>query len=189
MPALDYNLFSIKLSLFLITFSLYFTVNAFFFDDDTMHKIYENKGENTFLFQIVHIMYTLLICSSINASLKILSLSEKNILEIKKRKTLKDAFVKSKDIQQLFKIKYIFFFVFSFLLLFFCWYFISCFCIVYNNTQIILIEDTLISFAISLTYPFGTTLIPGFFRIYSLRAKNRDKTCLYKISQILAYFF
>ena len=189
LPALDYNLFSIKLSLFLITFSLYFTVNAFFFDDDTMHKIYENKGENTFLFQIVHIMYALLICSSINTTLKLLSLSEKNILEIKKRKTLKDAFVKSKDIQQLFKIKYIFFFVFSFLLLFFCWYFISCFCIVYNNTQIILIEDTLISFAISLTYPFGTTLIPGFFRIYSLRAKNRDKTCLYKISQILAYFF
>ena len=43
-PTNDYNLFSLKISLFLISFSLYFTINAFFFSDDTMHKIHESNG-------------------------------------------------------------------------------------------------------------------------------------------------
>ena len=68
----------------------------------------------------------------------------------------------------------------------FFWYFIVCFCAVYKNTQMILIKDTLISFAISMAYPFGLNLLPGMFRIPSLRAKKKDKKCLYKTSSIIA---
>ena len=35
----DYNLFLLKLSLFLISFSFFFCMNALFFNDDSMHKI------------------------------------------------------------------------------------------------------------------------------------------------------
>ena len=70
----------------------------------------------------------------------------------------------------------------------FFWYFISCFCAVYTNTQIILIEDTLISFCTSMLYPFAINLLPGFFRIAALRAKNRDKKCIYNISLLIALF-
>ena len=38
LPSNDYNLISLKISLFLVSFSLYLTINAFFFNDDTMHK-------------------------------------------------------------------------------------------------------------------------------------------------------
>ncbi len=41
-PANDYNLSSIKISLFLHTFSLSFTICGFFMNDETMHKIYED---------------------------------------------------------------------------------------------------------------------------------------------------
>ena len=68
----------------------------------------------------------------------------------------------------------------------FFWYFISCFCAVYKNTQMILIEDTLVSFALSMIYPFGLNLLPGMFRIPALRAVKKDKKCFYKISMILA---
>ena len=68
----------------------------------------------------------------------------------------------------------------------FFWYFISCFCAVYSNTQLILISDTLISFGISMLYPFGLNLFPGMFRISALQAKNKDKICLYKFSELLA---
>ena len=37
-PIDDYNLVSLKISLFLLSFSLYMTVNAFFFTDNTMHQ-------------------------------------------------------------------------------------------------------------------------------------------------------
>ena len=68
----------------------------------------------------------------------------------------------------------------------FFWYFISCFCAVYINTQIILIEDSIISFGLSMAYPFALNFIPGIFRIPALRAKNKDKECLYKISAVIA---
>ena len=68
----------------------------------------------------------------------------------------------------------------------FFWYFISCFCAVYNNTQIILFKDTLISFALSMLYPFGLNLLPGIFRIPALRSKKKDKKCLYSFSGLLA---
>ena len=50
----------------------------------------------------------------------------------------------------------------------------------------ILIKDTLISITLSLLYPFGLNLIPGIFRIYALRAKNKDKKCIYQTSQLIA---
>ena len=68
----------------------------------------------------------------------------------------------------------------------FFWYFISCFCAVYKNTQIILIKDTLVSFALSMVYPFGLNLLPGMFRLPALRSKNKNKKCLYKISGLVA---
>ena len=40
----DYNLKIIKIDLLLFNFSLEFTINALFFNDDTMHYIYEKKG-------------------------------------------------------------------------------------------------------------------------------------------------
>ena len=67
----------------------------------------------------------------------------------------------------------------------FFWYFISCFCAAYKNTQIILIEDTLISFITSMIYPLGLKLLPGMVRIPALKAPNKDKKYNYKISRIL----
>ena len=93
---------------------------------------------------------------------------------------------KAKKIENCLKIKFIIFFILSFVFMVFFWYFISCFCAVYVNTQIILIKDTIISFSLSMVYPFGLNLLPGFFRIPSLRAKNKNKECLYKTSTIIA---
>ena len=47
------------------------------------------------------------------------------------------------------------------------------------------IKDTLMSLLISLLYPFGECLLPGIFRIPSLRAPKQDKKCLYGLSQFL----
>ena len=153
-PADDYNLTVIKISVLILAFSLYFTINGFFFSDETMNKINEDKGSFNILFQIPQILYSTLICALINLILKRLSLSEKQILIIKKEKDYKEAKKKSKKIKSCLKAKLIIFFVFSFLLMLFFWYFISCFCSVYINTQIILLKDTLISFGLSMIYPF-----------------------------------
>ena len=187
LPSNDYNLFTIKISLFLLSFSLYFTINGFFFSDDTMHKIHEDKGAFNIMYQIPQILYSSVISAIINMILKMLSLSEQNILIIKQEKNINLAIKKSKKIERYIIIKFIIFFFLSTILLLFFWYFISCFCAVYTNTQIILIKDTLVSFGLSMLYPFGLNLLPGMFRIPALRAKNKDKACLYKASGLIAY--
>ena len=182
----DYNLVSVKICLFLLTFSLYFTINGFFFSDNTMHKIYVDRGEYNIIFQIPQMLYSTAISIFINMLLKQLSLSEKNILVIKQENNIRRIAELSKKIRKWLIFKFIIFFILNFLLLFFFWYFISCFCAVYTNTQTILLKDTLISFTLSMLYPFGKNIIPGLFRIPALRAKNKDKQILYKISHILS---
>ena len=178
----DYNLITIKTVLFLISFSLYFTLNGFFFNDSTMHKLYQNNGSYDLFTQLPIIMYSTLVTTVINIILKYLSLSENSMLELKHEVQFKTAKKKSKKIWSFIKMKIIIFFILSIILMAFFWYFISCFCAVYKNTQIILISDTLLSFGLSMLYPFGLYLLPGIIRIPVLRSRSKDKECLYKAS-------
>ena len=185
-PSNDYNLPVIKILTLLFAFALYFTINGFFFSDATMNKINEDKGAFDILFQIPQILYSTLICAVINLIIKKLSLTEKQILSIKREKTYKDAETKSRQIKSCLKAKLIIFLIISLLLMLFFWYYISCFCAVYKNTQVILIKDTLISFGLSMLYPFGLNLLPGMFRIPALRAVNKNLKYLYQLSGFVA---
>ena len=183
----DYNLFTIKLTLFIFSFSLYFTVNALFFDDNTMNKIYQNQGHLKIYFYTLHIIYSTLISSFITLILKTLALSSKNMLKIKNIQGKKAALKESVKLIKLLNIKFNVFYIISFLLLIFFWYFISAFCAVYNKTQKILFQNTFSSFVLSLIYPFGLYLIPGLFRIPALKAKSKNKKFMYILSRLLSY--
>ena len=69
----DYNSRIIKIDLFFIDFVLDLTVNALFFDDDTMHKIYEDKGKFDLLYQLPKILYTSIIITILDTLLKYLT--------------------------------------------------------------------------------------------------------------------
>ena len=185
-PSNDYNLTQIKICLLILSFSLYFTINGFFFTDETMNKIYVDNGYYDILYQLPQVLYSTLISAIINTIFKRLSLSENLLLSIKQENDIKIAKERAVNIRKNLKIRILFFFIISFLFNIFFWYFISCFCAVYKNTQIILIKDTLLSFAISMIYPFVLYLIPGIFRIPALRATKKDKKCLYNLGNLIA---
>ena len=170
--------------LLLFSFSLYLTINGFFFSDETMHKIHEDNGAFNLLLQIPQILYSTIISAMINIILKMLSLSENNIITLKQAVDYKNMENLRKKIKKCLMIKFIIFFFLNFIFLLFFWYFVSCFCAVYKNTQIILIKDTMISFSLSMAYPFGLNLLPGFFRMPAIKAKN--KKCIYQFSQLVA---
>ena len=151
-----------------------------------MHKVYEDKGKFDLFYHVPQILYSTLISALINIILKMLSLSEKDIISIKEQNDIVKAREKARKIELYIKIKFILFLILAMLFMIFFWYFISCFCAVYKNTQKILIKDTLISFGLSMIYPFGLNLLPGFFRIPALRAAKKDKETLFKFSLILA---
>ena len=177
----DYNSKIIKIILFLFSFALYFTTNALFINDTIIHKIYEDHGRYNFIYQMPNIIYSSIITSFFNTIIKYLSLTESNIIEIKKEKiNIKE---KSFKILKFLIIKFIIFFILIFLFLMLFWFYLTCFCGVYKNTQIHLIKDTLISFGFSLLYPFILNLLPCIFRIPSLNSKNKEN--IFKISKIL----
>ena len=182
-PTNDYNSMIIKICLFLFSFVLYYTVNALFFNDSTMHKIYEDKGAFNIFYNIPQILYSTIISSVINMIVKNLSLSEKNVLALKNEKTNENIDKKLPKVLKCLVIKFVLFFIICILFLLLFWYYLSCFCAVYKNTQYYLIKDTLISFCLSLLYPFGLNLIPGMIRIPSLKTNNKE--CMYKISKII----
>ncbi len=184
-PNNDYNIMIIKVCLFFFSFGLYFTVNALFYTDATMNKIYEEEGEYDFIYQIPKILSSNLICTVVNLIVKSLSLSEKDILKIKLFKKGENFDLKVEKIRKCLLIKFILFYCVSFIFLFIFWFYVSCFCAVYQNTQLYLLKDTSISFALSLLYPFGYYLVPGIFRIPALRSKKKNKNCLYKLSLLV----
>ena len=148
-----------------------------------MHKIYVDSGKFNLIYQLPQIVYSYLISSGINFIIEYLSLSKNTIILIKSKINI-NLNIKRKIISNL-KIKFCFFFIITFiLLLIFCFY-ISCFCCIYQNTQIHLIKDSLISLGLSFIYPFLICLIPGVFRIPALSSLKENKSCLYKFSQFL----
>ena len=120
--------------------------------------------------------------------LKHLSLSQMTIIGIKKEKLIQRVLKMGEDSKKCLKIKLYFFFFVSLVFLLCFWYYITAFGAVYPNTQLHLIKDTLVSFGISMIYPFIVNLLPGVLRITALRAINKDKECLFRASKLIANF-
>jgi hypothetical protein len=146
-----------------------------------MHKIYESNGTLNLYYVLPQIIYSAIISSIIVSIIKKLSLTQDNILSIKHEKNKRKIKGKIIGIIKCLIIKYNCFFVLGILFLILFWYYVSCFCAMYKKTQIYLIKNALISYLISLIVPLFYYLIPGIFRISSLKKPGE---CLYKLSQI-----
>ena len=181
----DYNSKIIKIDLLFISYTINYTVNALFFNDNTIHKIYEDEGSFNFIYQLPQIIYSSLISMFLNILLQLLALSEKNIVKFKKKKLKENLDKRMTNLKKILKIKFLLYFIVSspFLLIF--WYYLSIFGAIYRNTQYHLKKDTLIGFGTSLLSPFGKYLLPGLFRIPSLSHTKGKRKNLYKISQLL----
>ena len=84
--------------------------------------------------------------------------------------------------------KFVLYFIVSSLFLLAFWYYVSMFCVIYRNTQMLLLKDTLMSFGISLIIPFLIYLLPGVFRIPSLSNIKKKRKYLYNFSKFLQSF-
>ena len=184
----DYNSSIIKIDLFFVGFTIEYTINALFFNDDTMHKIYEDKGKFDLKTQIPIAVYSTILSMILNSPLNFLALSNNAIINFKENKNKIDIMKKAKSLKNILFIKFILYFFISSLLLLSFWYYISLFCIIYKNTQIHLLKDTLMSFGLSLIIPFLIYLLPGAFRIPALSNFHKKREYLYNFSKLLQSF-
>ena len=183
-PNKDYNSYIIKICLFFLIFSLIFFINTLFFNDSAIHQIYIDKGIFNFSYFSPQIVYSIIICSIIYAILRKVYLTQKDILEIKYENNKDLLNARILNIIKRLNIKFICFFIINTLFLVLSWFYLSSFCVVYVNSQIYLLKVLLISFIITIIYPFFIYLIPGMFRILSLRKPEKR---FYNISKFIQY--
>ena len=153
-----------------------------------MHKIYEEKGSFDFIYNIPQIFLSSLISGFIDGLIQTFALTDSNLISFKHNTNRKNILIKKKETLKTIKIKIALFFIITLPLLVAFWFYLACFCAVYKITQLHLIKDTVISFGTSMITPFGIYILPGIFRICALKAKKKDKECMFKFSKILQWF-
>ena len=162
-------------------------MSILFYNYKTLHKIYKENGKFNFIYQLPQIIYSAIITGVISTIVNRLGLIENNILMIKN--SLIDEMEKEKQKQlNMILCKLLSFFIVTYILLFFFWIYSASFCLVYENTQIHLIKEAVISFSTSFMTPFVIYLFPGFFRIKSLKNEKDQKKYMYNFSKFLQFF-
>ena len=175
----DHNLIYIKISRFFFMVSTSMLMNVIFFFDSSMHKIYIDYGKYNIIAQMPQILYSSLIALIIELLIGILSSTDKDYLKIKKFGENSEDKI-NKALKKT-KIKLVIYFVITFILFLFYWYFITSFCAVYNITQIIFIKDFITSFCLGLLYPFPIQLCFTLIRKISIKKNTKFRKLLYKL--------
>ena len=174
----DGNLRVVKIGLFILFISFYFAYTALFFNDKIMRNIYTYKGNTDAALHVPNVVFSSFFCLVSNLLIKFVSLSEHDLLEIKKNPKKKDAMAKK------IKIKTIILFSVSFVLIGLFWYYVSAFCAIFKNSQGHYFTNVLVAFIVCNLWPCVTTLIAPAMRKYAFK---NDSSCMYKASQIVAY--
>ena len=182
-PVKDYNVKIIKMCIFLFSFVINYAINGLFFSLPIIHKIYLDGGSYNLSYLFPIIFYSFIISYIINIIIMYVILSERNLVYLKRQKTIKEANQKAKIIKRCLIIKNISYFILSVAFIAFFWYYLSSFGAVYQNSQFHLIKNAFISFTLNLIFPFIINIIPAFFRKLALTNKNRE--CIYNFSIIL----
>ena len=185
----DYNLFYVKIERFLTLLCIHMTMNGLFFVHESMHRKYVNGEEMTFVQKIPQLLFTLIVSHLIEVLLCYLGMTDVHVYKIKGLPKYEKNGEKIIDIIDAMKRRLVGFFVVTFILFLFNWYFISAFCAVYQNTQKIFLRDSAISFATSMIDPFiiyGATTLLRYISL--IRCCKKKLGCVYKLSDIIPIF-
>ena len=185
----DYNIFYIKIERFFISVCTDMSMKGLFFINESMHRKYAENEDFTFIQKLPQLLFTLIVSHAIEVLLCFFSMTDTAFYEIKSLPKTKENQEKIVNIIKCVKNKLIGFYIFTILLFLFYWYFISAFCAVYQNTQIIFLRDSAISFLISCIDPFIIYAFTCLLRMISLSALCKKKLgCVYKLSDIIPIF-
>ena len=147
------------------------------------HEIYNVGGKYDIIYFIPKITISFFAGYYITTILKLIFLSEGNIIQVRQEILPNSASNVSDKVRKNLVIKYTLFFILSLIFLGFFWMLLSSFGAVYPNTQMFIFKNTLISFTMSLIYPFFFNVFPCIFRMLSL--KSKDSEYAYKISKYI----
>ena len=193
---------SLRLSLFIFTYSCDMALNALFYFNQKISDKYHYEGENLFFFTLVNnlvISISSTLFSYILVKFFNLLISSKDSFENifrpqeEKMRKNKNYRVNSKnkkiiyqniiDIFRILKIKIICYIMAEFALLLFFFYYITAFCEVYQSTQTSLISDSFVSFLFSIPIEFFDSFLLSALYMTAIKYKFQ------KLYYIVIFFY
>ena len=180
--------FIIKRMTFFFSISLYFTLNALFYNEDIISQKYNKKGKVNLIefikMEINIIVYSITVGMALLYLIKCFFSARRRLDSLIKREKDPEIFRKEaiKCVNRMKK-EFIAFIIFTFCLEILFWYYLSCFCNVYKNTQIDWLKSSLITIFIIEILPFFLVLLITILRFVGMKFKLES---LYKTSQCLA---
>ena len=111
-----------------------------------------------------------------NFILRFVSLSERDIMSIKRQTEKYKRITIAEKTKIRLKIKIIILFVISGLLILLCWYYVSAFCAIFKNSQANYFINTFVAFVVCNIWPRVTSLIATIYRFRSLKSGSK---CMY----------
>ena len=182
----DYNLFSLKFGLLILLFPINLTYNIFFYTSEEIKITHVKKLSDlsTLTNSLLHSVLSSIFSMVTLILLKFLCLTHNSIRGLRRITNIKKAKEKSKSVLRCVKIRIFVYYIISMLFLLVFGYYVACFCSVYVNTQIELIESMFVSWFLSLLYPFGIYFVTTILRLLSLKC---EKKFCYRINQIMQF--
>ena len=182
----DYNIQTVKISLFIFNFNLSLTINALFFDDKAIYQVNQDDLSFNLSKDIVRILYSTIISTVLCFLVELMAFTHKSIIKIRYYKDINKAKENAQKLIRILKIKIIFSFciIIFFDILFF--YYITAFCSVYSIIQTRMISDLLMSFLLSNSYSIILCMVATLIRASSLRKETTIRHILYLISWIIS---
>jgi hypothetical protein len=198
----EFRIFPIKIMIYINSIVLTIFLDTLFLNDAAMHKFYEENGKYNIIYRLpilflsdiiswflCHFLELLIICKSLIKEIK-------NIFLIYKIKNNNQNIIFFKSIElstksyekysKKFKIRRFFFYSLSLLLNILCWYYISCFFSVFQNTQIHLLLDIIFGIIKNIITLLLSSFLYGIYK-YTIDITENCKKLQWVLKFLLRY--
>ena len=169
----DYKIYSIKVINYLNTLLLSLDINISFYNDDTMHKIYEDVGENYSLNRLPIILLTNAL--SLIPSFLFEIFFSYDFIELKINMDEDDDEESIQNSHKIILIKFINCCIFTLIFDIFSWYYISCFFAVYLGTQKAIFFDFLLEFGLNILSFLLLSIIYSIIKISFVKFHSNNR--------------
>ena len=177
---------SIRFLLLILNIDLYFVINGLFFNEDYISEVYHSEEKEQFFDFISRTNYNLFYTSMVGALVEYMIncffVEEQKFKNLFKREKDNELRLRSEfsNILNLIKYRYTAFFITSYVITLFSWYYVSCFNNVYPNMKIEWIKSSVFIIIIMIFVYIGLALLETILRFLSFILKSEK---LFKLSK------
>ena len=164
----------IKISSFILSCTLDYFFNAFFYSEIYLEQIYEHNKIITFLIDYPKEIFATLASQFLVKLIELLLEDKALSLLLKRIAYLNKYYLKGVNyLLKKYEKRFYIYITIGYLMLGITWYYTCAFCTVYQNSQIKLLYDTLESFVLNLILPFPISFLTVTFRHLAIKKLNK----------------